>query len=250
MRIALVRGDITELAADAIVNAANEQLRMGSGVAGAIRAKGGPSIQTACNRLAPIETGAAVATTAGTLPYRYIIHAVAPHVSLPDWEARLERTVLNIVRLAESLELRHVGLPALGTGVFGLPLARAARIMLTAAHRAPGTEHLETLTFCLYDDAALRVFEQALHALLTPRSGGGQPPQQGQPQARRHGRHGNGRGPAEAGPAGDDAGPGSGTSSQHVPPGPSRHQGQPEGSEPADRSDPADTPDEDSDPPF
>lgn len=239
MRIDLVRGDITELAADAIVNAANEQLRLGSGVAGAIRAKGGPTIQTACNRLAPIETGAAVATTAGTLPYRYIIHAVAPHVSLPDWEARLERAIVNIIGLAESLELRHVALPALGTGVFGLPLARSARIMLTAAHRAPATEHLETLTFCLYDDAALRVFEQALQALLEPRSGGGPPPQQGHPHARRHGRHGNGRGPSQAGPAGDDARPGT----QHVPPGPPRQQDQPEPSEPADRPD---APDEDS----
>lgn len=218
MRIALVRGDITELAADAIVNAANEQLRMGSGVAGAIRAKGGPAIQTACNRLAPIETGAAVATTAGTLPYRYIIHAVAPHVSLPDWEARLERTVLNIVRLAQSLELRHVALPALGTGVFGLPLARAARIMLTAAHRAPDAAPLETLTFCLYDDAALRVFEQALNALMAPRSGGGGPPQQGHPHQRRHAHQGNGRGPSQPGP-GNDARARSGAPGEYGQPG-------------------------------
>jgi O-acetyl-ADP-ribose deacetylase len=162
MRIELARGDITEFPADAIVNAANEQLVLGSGVAGAIRSRGGPKIQTECDRLAPVESGDAVATTAGALPYRCIIHAVAPRVSMPDWETRLARAVRSVIRVAEAQELRHVALPALGTGVFGLPLLRAARIMLTAALEAPPTHSLERLTFCLYDENAYQTFARTL----------------------------------------------------------------------------------------
>ena len=166
MRVELVRGDITELTADAIVNAANEQLVLGSGVAGAIRTRGGPAIQKECDRLAPVPTGGAVATTAGNLPHRYVIHAVAPHISLVDWEARLERAVHAVLKLADTLQLAHVGLPALGTGVFGLPIGRAARIMLTAVYNAPPLEHVQQVTFCLFDDNALRAFDQAHQTLL------------------------------------------------------------------------------------
>lgn len=172
MRIDLARGDITELAADAIVNAANEELTLGSGVAGAIRSKGGPAVAEACAGLAPIEAGEAVATPAGKLPYRCIIHAVAPRVCLPDWEARLARAIVSVVRVAEEQGVAHVGVPALGTGVFGLPLARSARIMISAALEVSSTRTLERLTFCLYDDEAYQAFERALsQARSRPRPG-------------------------------------------------------------------------------
>lgn len=165
MQIELIEGDITELAADAIVNAANEQLVLGSGVAGAIRDKGGPTIQAACNDLAPIATGSAVVTDAGALPQRAIIHAVAPQIGMGDWESLLQRCMIAILDCAAGHDLRHVGVPALGTGVFGLPLDQAAQIMLQTCNAERHRVCPQQVTFCLFGEQAFGVFSAALQQL-------------------------------------------------------------------------------------
>src|SRR5258706_7975447 len=128
--IELTKGDITALAVDAIVNAANEHLQLGSGVAGAIRRKGGPAIQRECDRVGHCPVGGAVVTGGGDLPARWVIHAVGP-----AWrgggageEALLASAVRAALERAEEVGAKSVALPAIATGVFGFPLERAARI--------------------------------------------------------------------------------------------------------------------------
>ena len=162
--ITLEQGDITNLPVDAIVNAANEQLLLGSGVAGAIRTKGGAGIQQQCNRLAPVATGETAVTDAGNLPQKWIIHAVAPRVSMENWRELLAKAVRNIYRAAETRKIVSLGVPALGTGVFGLPVAEAARIMIqTAQEMGKTATHPQKLVFCLFGEEAYEVFRAALH---------------------------------------------------------------------------------------
>ena len=166
MQIDLIEGDITELAVDAIINAANEQLVLGSGVAGAIRTRGGPAIQKECDALAPIATGQAVVTGAGALPQRAIIHAVAPRVEMPDWRTLLRTCMASILACAATHDLRHIAVPALGTGVFGLPLREAAAILLATCRAQRARTSPQTVTFCLFGEEAFTLFEQTLRELL------------------------------------------------------------------------------------
>jgi O-acetyl-ADP-ribose deacetylase (regulator of RNase III) len=120
-RIRIVEGDITLLDAEAIVNAANKQLRLGGGVAGAIRARGGPSIQEECDRLAPIDVGQAVITGGGNLKARYVIHAVGPVNGEGDEEAKLARATTNSLLIARDRRIRSLAFPAISTGIYGSP---------------------------------------------------------------------------------------------------------------------------------
>ncbi len=164
----LVAGDLTELAADAIVNAANTELQLGAGVAGAIRAKGGPTIQAECDRLAPIAVGEAVMTGGGRLRARHVIHAVGPRRGEGGEDEKLAAATRASLTLAEENGLGWVAFPAISTGVFGFPMDRCAAIMLgtAIAFLVPGS-HLERVTFCLWGDEALAVFaaELARHEL-------------------------------------------------------------------------------------
>ncbi len=164
----LREGDLTELPADAIVNPANRELELGGGVAGAIRRKGGPTIQAECDRLAPIATGEAVVTGGGTLRARRVIHAVGPRQGEGDEEEKLASATRRVLELAEELSLGWVALPAISTGVFGFPMDRAAEIMLgtTIAFLLPGSR-LERVTFCLWGGEAFGIFagELGRHAL-------------------------------------------------------------------------------------
>ncbi len=165
-RIELVQGDLTELDVDAIVNAANAQLVMGGGVAGAIRSKGGPSIQEECNRLSPIDVGEAAITGAGHLKARYVIHAVGPRMGEGDEDRKLRRATLSSLRLATEKDLRSLAFPALSTGIFGFPKDRCAKIMLGTTRRFLEEETtLERVIFCLWSAADLEVFERALSSL-------------------------------------------------------------------------------------
>ncbi len=143
-RIRIAQGDITEFAGDAIVNAANNWLKLGAGVAGAIRKKGGPEIQAECDRIGPIRVGEAVITTAGKLPARYVIHAAVMGDEPASYES-VRQATKSALELAVAKGLKTVAFPLLGTGVGGLDKERVARIMLEEIKAA-----LDTLEVTLY----------------------------------------------------------------------------------------------------
>ncbi len=162
--IELVKGDITSLHVDAIVNAANEQLQLGSGVAGAIRRKGGPAIQRECDTIGHCATGGAVVTGGGDLTAKWVIHAVGPvwRGGGAGEEALLASAVDSALRRAEEIGAKSVALPALSTGVYGFPMEKAAAISIRQARRfAPSARHVERIVFCLFDEDAFEAFEKA-----------------------------------------------------------------------------------------
>ncbi len=158
--IKLVQGDITDLAVDAIVNAANSQLILGGGVAGAIRRKGGPSIQQECLEIGWCEVGDAVITGAGALPARYVIHAVGPRMGEGSEPGKLASATRASLNLAEQHSLLTIALPAISTGIFGFPLEACAQIMLRVAidFTFEDIKHLKEIIFCLYDSHAFNTF--------------------------------------------------------------------------------------------
>jgi len=163
-----VRGDITKLEADVIVNAANEALQHGGGVAGAISRAGGPSIQEESDRIGHCPTGSAVVTGAGSLPARWVIHAVGPVWSggAEGEDELLASAVTSALARAEDLGAKTVALPAISTGIYGFPLERAARISVPAAWRiAASARLLRKISFVLFDEAARETFERELEAM-------------------------------------------------------------------------------------
>ena len=159
----IVEGDITELDVDAIVNPANEELQLGGGVAGAIREKGGPSIQEECDRIGHTPVGQSVMTVAGDLPARHVIHSVGPRMGEGDEDRKLSSAVRSALALADRNGLRSIGLPAISTGTFGFPMDRAARIMLTEIHRyLQGGTKIEKVVVVLHDDDAFQTFRREL----------------------------------------------------------------------------------------
>jgi O-acetyl-ADP-ribose deacetylase (regulator of RNase III) len=159
-RILLAEGDITALAVDAIVNAANTELRLGSGVAGAIRERGGPSIQAECDAHGPIGLGEAALTGAGELEARHVIHAAAMELGGSTSEQALRAATRASLELARAARLRSIAFPALGTGVGGFPVQRCAEVMLeeVRAHLA-GETTLDEVHFVLFGEPTYRVFE-------------------------------------------------------------------------------------------
>ncbi len=162
-KVTLRQGDLTAAAVDAIVNAANNDLILGGGVAGAIRVKGGPSIQDECNRIGPVQVGEAAITGAGNLPARYVIHAASMRLGGRTSEQSLRDATRNSLRIAKENWLRSIAFPAIGTGIAGFPLARCAEVMLAEVRaHLEGETSLEQVEFVLYDRAALEVFEAAI----------------------------------------------------------------------------------------
>ncbi|MEM7480583.1 MAG: macro domain-containing protein [Acidobacteriota bacterium] len=162
-QLEILEGDITEVQVDAVVNAANEDLKLGSGVAGAIREAGGPSIQEECDRIGHTPVGTAVMTGAGTLPAKQVIHAVGPHYGEGDEDRKLSSAVRSALALADRNGLRTIALPAISTGVFGFPVDRAARILLTEVHRyLQGGTKLEKVVLVLFDDETFKIFRREL----------------------------------------------------------------------------------------
>ncbi len=159
----LVEGDITSLEVDAIVNPANERLQLGAGVAGAILNKGGASIQVECNRIGGTPVGTAVMTGAGNLSARQVIHAVGPRYGEGDDDKKLASAVRAALALADRRGLKSIALPAISTGVFGFPMERAARVMLTEIHRyLQGGTKLDRVVVCLWGEDAFNVFRREL----------------------------------------------------------------------------------------
>ena len=166
-RVTLVQGDITEQDVDAVVNAANRSLLGGGGVDGAIHRKGGPAILEECRRLRATEypdglpVGRAVATTAGDLPARWVIHTVGPvHSRSEDRSALLASCHTESLRVADELSARAVAFPAISTGAFGYPPEEAAPVALRAVREAPAD--VDEIRFVLFDDDSLEAFRRAL----------------------------------------------------------------------------------------
>jgi len=161
--VELVDGDITEMDTDAIVNAANDRLILGGGVAGAIRKKGGAQIQAECDRIGGTFVGGAVITTGGRLKARHVIHAVGPRLGEGDEDEKLRNATLNSLKLADEHKLRSIAFPAISTGIFGFPLQRCAEIMLSRVVKyLRGETGLERVVFCLFGQDSYAVFARQL----------------------------------------------------------------------------------------
>ncbi len=157
--IEIIQGDITEMDTEAVVNAANAELALGAGVAGAIRRKGGPTIQEECNRIGGTYVGGAVVTGGGDLKAKYVIHAVGPRMGEGDEDRKLGDAVLNSLRRADENNMKSIAFPAVSTGVFGFPVDRAAEIMLESVkNHVSGPTSLEKVVFCLFGQEAYDVF--------------------------------------------------------------------------------------------
>lgn len=154
------KGDITDMAVDAIVNAANTDLALGAGVAGAIRRKGGRAVDEDCERVGPVALGGAAVTTGGNLKALYVIHAASMHLGGTTSADSLRLATRNSLMRAEERAIRSIAFPAIGTGVAGFPMEECARIMLTEVlEHLKSRSSLEVIHFVLFDDAALEVFE-------------------------------------------------------------------------------------------
>jgi O-acetyl-ADP-ribose deacetylase (regulator of RNase III) len=154
-------GDIAAVEADAVANAANDRLWMGAGVAGALKRAGGPEIEREAVSLGPIDRGTAIATGAGRLPARWVIHGAVMGQDLRTDADLVRRTTRACLALADELGCASLALPAFGTGVGGFPLDECARIMVEETRGFVG-DSLRLVIFAVYDAAARDAFEQAL----------------------------------------------------------------------------------------
>jgi len=162
-QLELIEGDITDFKVEAIVNAANEDLQLGSGVAGAIRDKGGPSIQEECDRIGHAPVGTAVITNGGELKAKHVLHAVGPRQGEGDEDRKLASAVRSSLALTDRHGLRSIAFPAISTGVFGFPMDRCARIMLTEIYRyLQGGTKIARVKIALRDDEAFEIFKREL----------------------------------------------------------------------------------------
>jgi len=161
--VRLMKGDICDCKTDAIVNAANNHLRMGGGVAGAIKRRGGEEIEKEAMAKGPIPIGEAVVTGGGRLAARYVIHAAGMGMDLQTDAEKVRLATKNSLRRAEELGLKSIAFPAIGTGVGGFPREEAAAIMIgeVVNHLRAGSD-LQEVAFCLFDEASLQAFEDAL----------------------------------------------------------------------------------------
>jgi len=160
-RIVIQQGDLTEVDTDAIVNAANNDLILGGGVAGTIRRKGGDEIQRECDEVGSIPIGYAAITTGGKLKARFVIHAASMRLGGATSAESLRSSTTHSLRIANERGLRTIAFPAVGTGIAGFPLRDCAEIMLRVAiAHLQGTTSLETIYFVLFDAGARDAFDQ------------------------------------------------------------------------------------------
>ena len=168
--IEVLQGDLTQMETDAIVNAANERLAHGGGVAGAISRKGGPNIQQESDewvrKHGTVITGTAAITSAGNLPAKFVIHAVGPIMGSGYEDAKLTNATLSSLTIADEYNLSSIAFPAISTGIFGYPMDRCAKFMLAAAKSyAEGITNITRIVFCLWDSKALETFEKELQTI-------------------------------------------------------------------------------------
>jgi O-acetyl-ADP-ribose deacetylase (regulator of RNase III) len=165
--VSIARGDITEAEVDAIVNAANSELWMGAGVAGAIKRKGGTVIEEDAVRQGPIEVGEAVLTVAGNLNATHVIHAAAMGPELKATAENIAKATKASLAIADKHRLESIAFPALGTGVGAVPPADSAQAMLTTLvdHLREGKSSLQKVIFVLYQDETSKAFADTLKKL-------------------------------------------------------------------------------------
>jgi len=162
--IKIIQGDITALKVDAIVNAANNKLVMGGGVAGAIKRKGGAVIEDEALNNGPIKIGEAIATGAGSLAAKYVIHAATMGMDFATDEIKIRNSSKNALRLARDLKIKSIAFPALGCGTGGFPLLASAKVMAQEVfrHLKEDDTTLKEIIFCLYDNEAYEVFQKGV----------------------------------------------------------------------------------------
>jgi O-acetyl-ADP-ribose deacetylase (regulator of RNase III) len=161
-KIDILQGDLTEMDTDAIVNAANNDLKLGGGVAGTIRRKGGPQIQAECDEIGTIPLGGAAITSGGRLKARHVIHAASMELGGRTSALTLRSATAHSLRIAAQQGLKTIAFPAVGTGIAGFPLKECAAIMLREALRhLEGDTTVERIYFVLYDEKALSAFKRA-----------------------------------------------------------------------------------------
>lgn len=159
--IQILRGDITEADTEAVENAANTDLLLGAGVAGAIKRKGGPVIQAECDRIGPISLGEATLTTGGQLKAKYVIHAASMSLGGQTTAENLAAATRNSLLRAEEKGIRSIAFPAIGTGVAGFEIQRCAEIMLrTVREHVRPQSSIKRIIFVLFDDHSREVFER------------------------------------------------------------------------------------------
>jgi O-acetyl-ADP-ribose deacetylase len=165
--IEIADGDIAAQTTDAVVNGANNAFWMGSGVAGALKARGGREIEAEAMAQGPVEPGECVVTSAGRLAARYVIHAAVMGQDLETSAAFIERATRNSLALAEARQIASIAFPAFGTGVGGFPLDECARVMISAirAH-APSAKSLRLVRLVLFGLPAYRAFADTAEELL------------------------------------------------------------------------------------
>lgn len=167
-KIIIQQGDLTDMDTDAIVNAANNDLQLGAGVAGAIRRKGGDEIQRECDEIGSIPVGYAAITGGGKLAARHVIHAASMGLGGRTTAAALRNSVGHSLRIASERGLKTIAFPAVGTGIAGFPIEECAAIMLdeAAKHLSHATS-LEKIYFVLFDERACDIFTRASRKLKT-----------------------------------------------------------------------------------
>ena len=165
MKIKIINGDISLIDTDAVVNAANNHLWMGAGVAGALKRRGGSEIEKEAMAKGPIPVGKAVATKGYNLPAKYVIHAAVMGQDLRTDEHLIRKATYNSMRVANELKVKSIAFPALGTGVGGFPLDKCAKVMYEEILRYekdhPNTS-IKEVVFVLYGDKPYRIFKKVI----------------------------------------------------------------------------------------
>lgn len=162
-RIEIREGDLTEMDADAIVNAANNDLQLGGGVAGAISRKAGPQVQKECDEIGPVPLGGAAITSGGKLKARYVIHAASMELGGRTTAHSLRSSTAHSLRIAAQKGLKTIAFPAVGTGIARFPVRECAEIMLREVSKHfEGPTSIEKIYFVLFGTEARDVFEKAL----------------------------------------------------------------------------------------
>lgn len=166
-RVVIVKGDIVEERVDAIVNAANNDLALGAGVAGAIRRRGGPSIQQECDAHGPVAVGEAAITGAGDLLARYVIHAASMRLGGRATRKSLQSSMRHVFRLAREHHVKTIAIPAVGTGIAGFPVDECATVMAETLRAAQNDGwQPDEVRFVLFDDGAKTAFEARFRSVF------------------------------------------------------------------------------------
>jgi O-acetyl-ADP-ribose deacetylase len=175
-KVVLMQGDLTDMDVDAVVNAANNDLQLGGGVAGAIRRKGGEAIQRECDAIGTIPIGGAAITTGGKLRARFVIHAASMELGGETTARALRTSTAHALRIASEKGIRTIAFPAVGTGIARFPLSDCAQIMLReVVEHLKGSTSLEKVYFVLFDAPALAAFEKVWAEMAARDKLGGTP---------------------------------------------------------------------------